>query len=373
MQNVRYPASLDKALLIYPSVVFSYQQHKTQTTEKTYIFRTYKNLHQSKGHDQRLLDRNPGLAHDIPIWQVARATSAAPTYFAPLKIGHLEYLDGGFGATNNPSQEIYDEVRRMNNNSEKCVKLVLSVGTGKNNKLVRFNGTGISRYWNYVNFAKKWASESETAHQNMLKIRNRITSEEKFNYYRLNAESGLDDMKLDEWRVRGALRIKIGKVVGRLKTLKNTASWPALPNGTQNCRELMTEKEDTSFETPEQSLESWTPEWFRPKNSTLDSIRTHTETYLEKEEVKLWIEECAKILVDGRRLRAQKDPQRWEKACFGAWYQCNIDGCQRAEKEYNDRHDLRKHIRDKHRVLFPATTPKETLEDALDKCKIVVH
>lgn len=358
------------------SVVFAYQQHKTQTTEKTYIFRTYKNLHRGEGAEQKLLDRNPGLAHDIPIWQVARATSAAPTYFAPLKIGDLGYLDGGFGATNNPCQEIYDEVRRMNNNSEKCVKVVFSVGTGKNNKLARFNGTGILRYWNYVNFAKKWASESETAHQNMLGIKRRIASDhDRFDYYRLSAEKGLDDMKLDEWRVRGAMRTKIGEVIGRLRTPKTTGSRTGFCDAAEKDEEGVTEKDDTPLSTPEQLQELRIPEWFRPKNSTLDSIRTHTRAYLGEDKVKQSIENCAKILVAGRRLRAEKNPQKWEKACFGAWYQCNIDGCHRAEKVYEKRHDVEKHFWDKHRAEYPTTTMegKAKLQEALDKCKIVVH
>ena len=373
MQNVGYLVRADSAWLMCLSVVFAYQQGKTETTEKIYIFRTYKNLH--RGED-KLMDRNPGLAQDVPIWQVARATSAAPTYFAPLKIGELEYLDGGFGATNNPCQEIYDEVRRMNNNSENCVKVVFSVGTGKSNKS-RFNGTGITRYWNYINFAKKWASESETAHQNMLKIKNRITSDHhRFHYYRLNAETGLDDMKLDEWRVRGALQTKTGEFIGRVRTsLSKTSSKTGKHVCAQNKEAGVTEKDDTLLSTTVQSQDLRIPKWFRPKNRTLDSIRTHTQEYLGQDNVKQWIEECAKILVDGRRLRVQKNLQRWEKACFGAWFQCNIDGCRRAEKEYDDYHAIDKHFRDKHRTEFPRTTKEEMdkLEEALNKCKIVVH
>jgi patatin-like phospholipase/acyl hydrolase len=39
---------------------------------------------------------------DCMIWQAARATCAAPTYFRRMKIGKWEYVDGGLGF-NNPT------------------------------------------------------------------------------------------------------------------------------------------------------------------------------------------------------------------------------------------------------------------------------
>ncbi len=37
---------------------------------------------------------------DIKIWEAARATSAAPAYFAPLQVGHFTLVDGGLGPNN---------------------------------------------------------------------------------------------------------------------------------------------------------------------------------------------------------------------------------------------------------------------------------
>jgi patatin-like phospholipase/acyl hydrolase len=36
----------------------------------------------------------------IKIWEAARATSASPTYFNPIKVDGVELLDGGLGANN---------------------------------------------------------------------------------------------------------------------------------------------------------------------------------------------------------------------------------------------------------------------------------
>lgn len=348
-------------LLTSPSVVLSYQKQSTAGVEKPYLFRTYKNLHRSADPAERSLDRNPALAHDIPIWQVARAASAAPTYFEPLKIDGLEYLDGGFGA-NNPCVEIYEEVRKMNNNSNSCAAIILSVGTGKNNEMSRFSGSGLFRYMNYLNFSRKWASDSEKTHQDMLSKRK--AANYPFEYHRLNVEDGLGPMKLDEWRARGQVRVELGKFIGKLRSPKQSAS----------TSDQVNEKMGTLIESFDAPTVLKIPTWAQPKNKTLDSIKAHTEAYLHKDEVKESIKQCAKILVEGRRLRAKNDPLRWEKACFGAWYQCNVAGCPRGEKEYEDREALKKHIRDKHHTQFTnSPEDREKLQNVLDTCKIVVH
>lgn len=64
--------------------------------------------------------------------QVARATSAAPTYFPPCKIGNkLCLIDGGVFA-NNPALCAYAEARKLNP-SEKNY-LIVSLGTGQHQK-----------------------------------------------------------------------------------------------------------------------------------------------------------------------------------------------------------------------------------------------
>jgi patatin-like phospholipase/acyl hydrolase len=37
---------------------------------------------------------------DIPIWMAARATSAAPSYFPPMRVGDHDLIDGGMQANN---------------------------------------------------------------------------------------------------------------------------------------------------------------------------------------------------------------------------------------------------------------------------------
>ena len=140
--------------------------------EKTYLFRTYTNLKKAPAE----LERNPGPAHDIPIWEVARATSAAPGYFKEVTIGELIYVDGGFGA-NNPCLEIFWEVRNLNNYDEQCINCVVTIGTGKNDekriqssktRRKRSSSTGLGKFVHYENFERKWASDSEGPHTTMI-------------------------------------------------------------------------------------------------------------------------------------------------------------------------------------------------------------
>ncbi len=347
-------------------MVLSYQRQRDKGVELTYLFRTYKNLHRSADPKEKLLDRNPGLAHDVPIYQVARATSAAPTYFKPPKIGDLEYLDGGFGA-NNPCIEIYDEVRRMNNNSESCIQIIVSIGTGRS-EIARFGPRGPTRYWNFFNFAKKWASESESTHIDMMK---KLThSSFKFEYFRLNVDEGLAAMKLDEWKARSAMRIKLGRCFGRLRSVKPSPLAGADDQARLSHESDRRERENRNARQNGSDLR--VPEWFQPKNRTLEEITRCTEKYLARPDVQKRIKECADILVRSRRARAAQDPQRWEKTCFGAWYQCNVEKCPRAEKEYANREALKRHLVSKHGFVDSAAE-HERLHKVLNECKIMVR
>lgn len=79
--------------------------------------------------------QDPG--YDFPLWQVARATSAAPTYFPPAKIetGNWTLIDGGTYA-NNPAMCAYAEIRRSQPDAE---ILMVSLGTGRHAEPVPYH------------------------------------------------------------------------------------------------------------------------------------------------------------------------------------------------------------------------------------------
>ncbi|HEX5690911.1 MAG TPA: CBASS cGAMP-activated phospholipase [Roseiflexaceae bacterium] len=80
--------------------------------------------------------------YDFPMKKVARATSAAPTYFEPLKLeaqeppGYYALVDGGVYA-NNPAMCAY--VEAVSQQTEPCDYLVLSLGTGELTRPIRYD------------------------------------------------------------------------------------------------------------------------------------------------------------------------------------------------------------------------------------------
>ena len=83
----------------------------------------------------------------FPMRAVARATSAAPTYFPPAVIGAKTYLDGGMEA-NNPASVAYDEARVLWPDERDF--LVVSLGTGS---LTRKYDTSAMAGWGVLGWA----------------------------------------------------------------------------------------------------------------------------------------------------------------------------------------------------------------------------
>lgn len=61
---------------------------------------------------------------DFAMWEVARATSAAPTYFEPMRLGEYNFVDGGVFAVN-PAMCAYADIAPTGS-----VDLLASLGTG---------------------------------------------------------------------------------------------------------------------------------------------------------------------------------------------------------------------------------------------------
>ncbi|KAI1425594.1 acyl transferase/acyl hydrolase/lysophospholipase [Xylaria sp. FL1777] len=127
----------------------------------------------------------PRPADDCQIWQVARATSAAPTYFAPIEINGRYFMDSGIGA-NNPAAVALNEVGSLNMGRMKTT-LLISIGTGSSRPASRF-GT-FSRLRAVINTA----TETEETHQRLLES----TRHSGDPYFRFSGPNL--DMELDEW------------------------------------------------------------------------------------------------------------------------------------------------------------------------------
>jgi hypothetical protein len=67
------------------------------------------------------------------VWQAARATTVAPTFFKPIKIGNQSYIDGAM-RHNDPVKivlrEAYNIFEAPNNTEPITIDCILSIGTG---------------------------------------------------------------------------------------------------------------------------------------------------------------------------------------------------------------------------------------------------
>ena len=174
-------------ILITNSVVVAMEVKSTGAyTPK--LFRSYNHeCLKEPNSDQRLLrsPRSPGPADNVQIWQAARATSAAPSYFEPIKINDATYVDGGF-TFNNPSREIIREVLSMHNNADDCINCLVSIGTGRPRKPKdHFFKPGRRNLIHTFNTVKKAAYDSESTEEDT----ESFSLARDIPYFRLNVEA----------------------------------------------------------------------------------------------------------------------------------------------------------------------------------------
>lgn len=121
------------------------------------------------------------------IWQVARATSAATTFFKSIKLGRLdmEFIDAGFG-NNNPCDVLLGEARQLF--PDATTFQILSIGTGLG-RVVTIKG----RRSILDALAKMVASSTKVA----LDMDRHFADSGQ--YFRFNVDNGLQDITLSDW------------------------------------------------------------------------------------------------------------------------------------------------------------------------------
>lgn len=141
---------------------------------------------------------------DIPatICQVARATSAATTYFEPVSIGPRRFADGALGA-NNPVEEVEGEASDIwcpeTGNLKPLVKCFISVGTGNPGKKAMED--------NLFKFMSKTLPEltTETEQTEKKFIAKWRQHYDDKRYFRFNVDQGLQDVGLAEYQEQGLI------------------------------------------------------------------------------------------------------------------------------------------------------------------------
>ena len=129
------------------------------------------------------------------IWEAARATSAAPTYFERMEINDRSYVDGGLGR-NNPSREVLHEAKTLF--GARKIGCLVSIGTG----LARV--IAIKEPWPHQKFIPTnvipgltgIATDPEDTHEAMLQLFANLPN----TYFRLNVDQGMEDIQLSDWK-----------------------------------------------------------------------------------------------------------------------------------------------------------------------------
>jgi patatin-like phospholipase/acyl hydrolase len=114
------------------------------------------------------------------LYEVARYTSAAPTYLTPAdRKGKAVYVDGGIGV-NNPSLVAYMEAKAAYPNAEKI--MVVSLGTTSEVKMARGGNVGITNSLPVI--IQAMDVQSQMAHDQLEFMKDQ--DPEKLSYFRLN-------------------------------------------------------------------------------------------------------------------------------------------------------------------------------------------
>lgn len=282
----------------------AYANHSKNQTP--YLFRTYGTppaaLDRTKSISRQRTARNQGPAPRLPVWQVARATSAAPGYFPPITIQRgsgrktheaVIFKDGGFG-TNNPSKEACEDVVHKHGGSIGNVALFVSIGTGVRDTPIFADRPGKLQDLK-ANFkgAIRQPARTRGAHDDMASSSDR----NHFQYYRFDGGDRLGEVTLDEWKSH-----RFASFRG-----KNPA----------------------------------------PGFKTIDRMDQATAWYLQKRAVQHDLTELAKLLVHRRRLRT-RDVSAWDRYASASYYECTHKGCQRTRINTGDLY--KQHLKDVHNI-----------------------
>ncbi|KJA21133.1 hypothetical protein HYPSUDRAFT_68085 [Hypholoma sublateritium FD-334 SS-4] len=135
------------------------------------------------------------------IWEAARATSAAPTFFKRIEIGRSQpFVDGGLGC-NNPSQMVLKEAYSLFGSRQ--IGCLLSIGTGQAT-VIAIRKPGLFQQivpTDVVNALNSIATDCETIHEVMLDHFANLPNI----YFRFNVEHGMQEIRLSDWEELGTV------------------------------------------------------------------------------------------------------------------------------------------------------------------------
>ncbi|CAE6521937.1 unnamed protein product [Rhizoctonia solani] len=179
-------------------------------------------------------------APNCKIWEAARATSAAPTFFKSITITDNEgvsytYVDAGLGV-NNPTERVLAEAENLF--PEQNISCILSIGTGQAKTISMSKSNVMSIVvpdLQLLNAVKKIATDCERMAD---KMSSRFAPHPGV-YFRFSVDQGMQDIglgafeKLSELAAHTSAYLRLHendmRVNGVASALKTTRPWATLP------------------------------------------------------------------------------------------------------------------------------------------------
>ena len=142
--------------------------------------------------------KNDPANYDFPMWQVARATSAAPTYFEPERIdktdgsGYWALVDGGVYA-NNPAMCAFVEARKLQPDGD---VLMASLGTGEHTRPIHYQD---AKHWGLIGWAKPildvvFDGVNKTTQFQMEHVLPNVNNSKRYYRFQVSLTKASDDM-----------------------------------------------------------------------------------------------------------------------------------------------------------------------------------
>ena len=208
----------------------------------------------------------------------------------------MRFKDGGFGC-NNPSEEAYHDVVEAHGGISRNIGPFISIGTGIGKFKLFSNRKGNFRdVCANAMAALKRPALTTLADKSMSYLAD-FDRTQRFPYYRFDGGEILGEIAMDEWK-------------------------------TQKLKHRSREKK-------------------QPGAKTLEDIQRAVGSYLRRKSVQSNLEECAKLLVQRRRLRTE-DSSRWERYATTSYYVCKDGSCEKTR--FNTSLDFRNHLERTHGI-----------------------
>jgi hypothetical protein len=143
----------------------------------------------------------PDLLRSVRIWEAARATSAATSFFDPISIGRYRetFNDGATGA-NNPVRHLWAEAadKWRGLPLDESIRCLVSIGTGV--PAVKSYGDSMK---DVARTLLKLATDTERTAEIFSREHAALTSDHR--YFRFNVSKGLENIMLEEYKQRNSI------------------------------------------------------------------------------------------------------------------------------------------------------------------------